>query len=76
MENNEGKKIRDLGLLDIFNLLSYYAQMVNIDMDNEHNEYIRLIIKAIAREIDLLHKENDKIIKQNEEILRLLKKWY
>jgi len=32
------------------------------------------VIKAIAAEINLIHEEDRKIIKQNEEIIKLLKK--
>ena len=46
---------------------------MNIEQDNQESEYIHNVIQAIAREIELLHKENDKIMAQNEEIIRLLR---
>ena len=63
----------NLKFFDILNILSFYTQLENIQKDNEQNELIKQIIKAIANEIDLLHKENEKIINQNEHIIKLLK---
>lgn len=59
--------------MDILNLIAFYIQLTNIEQDNQQSEYIHNVIQAIAREIELLHKENDKIMAQNEEIIRLLR---
>lgn len=64
----------DVGVLDLLNVFSLWAQIENMNMDKMQTEYIHKVIKAIADEIEKLHKENDIIIKQNEEILDLLKK--
>ena len=64
----------EVGVLDLLNVFSLWAQVENMQMDAEQSEYISKVIKAIANEIEKLHKENDIIIKQNEEILRLLNK--
>lgn len=60
--------------MDILNLIAFYIQLTNIEQDNQQSEYIHNVIQAIAREIELLHKENDKIMTQNEEIIRLLRR--
>lgn len=59
--------------MDILNLIAFYIQLTNIEQDNQQSGYIHNVIQAIAREIELLHKENDKIMAQNEEIIRLLR---
>lgn len=42
--------------------------------DEVQTNYIHKVIKAIANEIEKLHKENDIIMAQNEEILKLLRR--
>lgn len=64
----------DVGVLDLLNVFSLWAQIDNMNMDKQQTEYIRKVIRTIADEIDKLHKENDIIIKQNEEILDLLRR--
>lgn len=64
----------DVGILDLLNVFSLWAQIDNMNIDKQQTEYIHKVIKAIADEIDKLHKENDIIIKQNEEILSLLRR--
>lgn len=64
----------DTNILDLLNIFSLWAQIDNMSMDKQQTDYIRKVIKAIADEIDKLHKENDIIIKQNEEILDLLRR--
>ena len=59
----------DVGILDLLNVFSLWAQVENMDMDKEQSEYIQKVIKAIANEIEKLHKENDIIIRQNQEII-------
>lgn len=63
----------DIDILDLLNVFSLWAQVDNMKMDAEEDVYIRKVIKAIANEIDKLHKENDVIIQQNKEIIQLLK---
>ncbi len=64
----------DVGVLDLLNVFSLWAQIDNMNMDKKQTDYIRTVIKAIADEIEKLHKENDIIIKQNEEILKELRR--
>lgn len=64
----------DVGVLDLLNVFSLWAQVDNMSMDKQQTAYIRTVIKAIADEIEKLHKENDIIIKQNEEILEELRR--
>ena len=70
--NNNINNFND-GLLDGITLLGFIAQIQNIGDDKVQTEYIRKVIQIIAYEIDKLHKENDIIIEQNKEILKILK---
>lgn len=59
--------------MDFLNLVAFYIQLINIEQGSQESEYIHNVIQVIAKEIELLHKENDKIMAQNEEIIRLLR---
>lgn len=73
-ENNYNlNKKTSFNILDDITILSFIAQIKNISDDKVQTNYIQKIIKAIADEIEKLHKENDIIIQQNEEIIKLLK---
>lgn len=61
--------IRDL---DILQVLAFYVQLKNIEWDQNQNQYIHSVIQNIEKEIAKLHKQNDIIIKQNEQILAKL----
>lgn len=63
-----------LGFLDAMSVTAFCAQLANMDEDAEHTKWMQQVIKAIAAEINLIHEEDRKIIKQNEEIIKLLKK--
>lgn len=63
----------EVGVLDLLNVFSLWAQVENMKMDKEETDYIHKVIKAIANEVEKLHEENDIIMKQNEEIIDLLK---
>lgn len=69
---NNPNTSEDFGFLDMITIASFLAQIDNMDKDDVQNKYIHKVIKAIADEIEKLHKENDIIMEQNEEILRLL----
>lgn len=69
-ENNE------FSILDSLNLISLMAQMQNMADDKIKTDYIHKVIQAISVEIEKLHKENDIIVKQNEDIIKLLKERY
>jgi glycerol dehydrogenase-like iron-containing ADH family enzyme len=60
-------------ILDALNVVGFFAQLDNMSKDEEQSKYIQTIIKALANEVEKLHKENDIIIEQNNEIIRLLK---
>ena len=74
MNNNNNNINQNDSLLDSITILGFIAQLQNIKDDKEQTEYIRKVIQAIADEIAKLHKENDIIIKQNEDILKILKR--
>lgn len=59
--------------LDILAILSFSAQIKNMGEDDKNNDYIHRVIEAIAKEIDKLHMENNIIIEQNKEIVKLLR---
>jgi cell division protein FtsB len=69
MNNNDNTNNK---MLDALTILGFAAQIQNISDDKTQTEYIRKVIQVIADEIEKLHKENDIIIKQNEEILKML----
>lgn len=60
--------------LDVLQLLAFYIQLKNIEWDQNQSEYIHSVIENINSQIAKLHKENDIIMQQNEEILRKLDK--
>lgn len=70
--NNLNNKT-SFNLLDIITILGFAAQIDNIKDDKTQTDYIRKVIQAISDEIEKLHKENDIIIAQNNEILKILK---
>ena len=70
--NNLNNKT-SFNLLDVITILGFAAQINNIKDDETQTDYIRKVIQAISDEIEKLHKENDIIIAQNNEILKILK---
>lgn len=49
------------------------AQVQNMNMDEKETNYIHKVIKALTKEVEQLHKENNVIIKQNEQIIDMLR---
>lgn len=70
---NDPNSSEEIGFLDMITIAGFLAQIDNMSKDDVQNKYIHKVIKAIAVEIEKLHKENDVIMEQNEEILRILK---
>ena len=68
MNNNQ-----NLEALDLLAIISFIAQIENMNEDNKEKEYIHTVIKAIAQQIEKLHKENDRIEYKIDEILKILK---
>lgn len=66
--------MNNLQSLDILQLLSFYIQLKNIESDEQQNNYIHTVIENINRQIAKLHKQNDIIMKQNQQILTKLDK--
>ena len=60
--------------LDAIQLLAFYIQLKNIEWDENQNQYIHSVIENINTQIAKLHKQNDIIMKQNEQILIKLDK--
>lgn len=63
-----------LEFLDVLTIVAFCAQMANMDGDVKQSQYIEQVINNINIEINKLHKENDIIMEQNEEIIQLLRK--
>ena len=60
--------------LDAIQLLAFYIQLKNIEWDENQNQYIHSVIENINTQIAKLHKQNDIIMKQNQQILTRLDK--
>lgn len=71
MINNNNE---NFDFLDIITMVSFLAQMDNMNQDDAQNKFIHKVIHSISNEIEKLHKENDIIMAQNEEIIKLLKR--
>ena len=68
MDNNQ-----NFEALDLLTLISFLVQIENIDKDTKEKAYIHDVIKAIAQQIEKLHKENDRIENKIDKILKILK---
>lgn len=68
--NNNNNNITDnsFGFIDILTVISFMAQMKNMSDDEITNLKNSSIIKAVANEINKLHKENDDIINNLKKI--------
>lgn len=71
--NNANNEDNNFEFLDIITIVGFIAQLSNIAKDEEQTNYIHKVIETIAQEIEKLHQENDYIMWQNEEILKILK---
>ena len=60
--------------LDAIELLAFYIQLKNIEWDQQQNQYIHSVIENINKQIAKLHKQNDIIMQQNQQILNKLDK--
>ena len=67
MDNNNVNN-NSFGLIDILTVISFMAQMKNMNDDEITNLKNSSIIKAVANEIDKLHRENDDIINHLKKI--------
>lgn len=70
MNNNIKNGIEGIDFISIYSLMK---QLENLEGDKKEAQFIRLVIQSIAYEIEKLHQENKVIIKQNKEIIDLLK---
>lgn len=68
--NNESQQFE---MLDALTIVGFCAQLDNMMKDEKQTEFIHGIIQAIGDEIEKLHKENNIIIEQNNQIIKLLK---
>ncbi len=65
---NNNNTLRNFDILDILSLISFMAQIKNMSDDERAALKNNSIIKAVADEIDKLHKENDDIISHLKEV--------
>ena len=69
MNNNNFNNIfGSLDIIDIISIISFIAQIQNMKGDETDKIKNNSILKAVADEIDRLHKENNIIINKLEEI--------
>ena len=71
MNNNNNNNFE---ALDAITIVSFLAQLQNMEEDEKEKEYIHKVILAIANEIEKLHKENDRLEAKIDKILQILKK--
>ena len=62
LNNNNNNINRNFDILDFLSLISFFAQMKNINDDDIAALKNNKVIQAVANEVDKLHKENDDII--------------
>ena len=60
--NSNNNINRNFDILDFLSLISFFAQMKNMNDDDIAALKNNKVIQAVANEIDKLHKENDDII--------------
>lgn len=77
-ENNSTNNImqeeeQGFEFLDALAIVSFMAQIDNMNKDVKETQYIHKVIKTIGNEIAKLHYENDIIMEQNEIIIKMLK---
>lgn len=65
VNNNINQNLKDL---DIIGLASFFMQADNIRDDNQQKVVNQLILQAVAKEIEKLHKENNDIIEKLNKI--------
>lgn len=66
--NNNLNNSNGFGFIDMLTLVSFMAQMKNMSDDEINNLKNNSIIKAVAEEVNKLHKENDDIINHLKKI--------
>ena len=64
----------NLESLDLITIISFIAQLQNIEEDKKEKQYIHSVILAIANEIEKLHKQNDRLEQKINQILQILKR--
>ena len=63
MNNNSNKNNnQNFSMLDLITIIGFLAQMQNMEGDEKQAKKYDAIIKAIATEIEKIHKENDDMI--------------
>lgn len=71
--NNTMQEEQSFEFLDALAIVSFMAQINNMNKDVKETQYIHKVIKTIGSEIAKLHYENDIIMEQNETIIKILK---
>ena len=71
--NNIIQEEQSFDFLDVLAIVSFMAQINNMNNDVKETQYIHKVIKTIGNEIAKLHYENDIIMEQNETIIKILK---
>ena len=69
MNNNEQE---ENNFLDIITMVSFIAQLQNMEIDGINTKWIHNVISSFAREVQKLHEENDVIINKIDKVLKIL----
>ena len=65
--------LAEFDFLDFLAIISFVMQLEGIKENEQSDKITNMLFDAIDSEIAKLHEENDIIIAQNEEIIKLLK---
>lgn len=75
MANNDGvsnQEQEDFNLLDAVTIVSFLAQLDNMEKDVKQTKWIHGVVEKLAEEVQKLHEENDILIEKVDKILKLL----
>ena len=75
MNNNNNtinNLMNNLDIIDIISVISFIAQMKNIKGDEENQNRAKMIVQAIATEVQQFHIEQEQIVQELKEIKKLL----
>ena len=68
MNQNENQ-MNNLSFLDLLSLISFFSQVENMKKDSIETNITHSFIQAVAKEIELLHKENGRIEQKLDKLL-------
>ena len=72
--NDNDNKQENLDMLDIITILSFIAQIQNMQENRVQNNWINKVIKTLFQEVNKLHYENELLFKKLEEVENAINK--